>query len=306
MSFNRSVPVDAVLPHVRYRDLAQAIAWLERAFGFVEHYRYGDPLSGAQLSLGKGCIMVKQADAREISPRQLGYGTQSLTIFVDDVETHYERAKAAGATILEEPHETVYGEFQYAAEDIEGHHWLFSRHARDLDPVQWGAAVSQQVAEPPRVSPMLSVRRGSAAVDFYIAALGAEVLFRLDDDGAVVAELAVGESRFWVADESPEHKNFSPETLNGSTVRMVLVVADPDAAFQRALNAGATTIRPVQDEPYGWRIGRLVDPYGHHWEIGKPLQRMDKEHALTNAPSPSPLSPSCWCWQAPPAWLATI
>ena len=122
------------------------------------------------------------------------------------------------------------------------------------------------------VAPMLSVRGGKAAVDFYLAAFGAEVVFKIEaPDGAVVAELAVGQSHFWVADESPEHKNFSPETLGGGTVRMVMVVPDPDASYQRALEAGATVVNPVADQDYGWRVGRLVDPFGHHWEIGKPL-----------------------------------
>ncbi len=273
MNFNRSVPASTVLPHVRYRDLARAIAWLERAFGFAEHYRHGDPLSGAQLSLGKAFLMVKQAGAESQSPRQLGFGTQSLTVFVDDVEAHYEHAKAAGAVIREEPHETVYGEFQYAAEDIEGHHWLFSRHAKDLDPAQWGATVSRQAMEPARIAPMLSVRRGKAALDFYKAAFGARVLSYIESpDGEIVAELGVEEARFWIADESPENKNFSPETLGGGTVRMVLVVGDPDAVFQRALEAGGGAVWPVEDQHYGWRVGRLVDPFGHHWEIGKPLR----------------------------------
>ena len=122
------------------------------------------------------------------------------------------------------------------------------------------------------LAPMLSVRNGARAVDFYVAALGARVLFRLDaPDGAVVAQLAVGASQFWVADESPEHKNFSPETLGGSTARMILVVDDPDAAFNNAISAGASVVRPVTNEPYEWRIGRVLDPFGHHWEIGKPL-----------------------------------
>jgi uncharacterized glyoxalase superfamily protein PhnB len=136
---NRSVPVDTVLPHVMYQDLPAAIAWLGKAFGFVEHYHYGEPMSGAQMYLGRAFVMVKQA--RQASPSELGYGTQSLTVFVEDVEAHFARAKAAGATILEEPHETVYGEFQYAAEDGDGHHWLFSRHARDLSPADWGAVI---------------------------------------------------------------------------------------------------------------------------------------------------------------------
>jgi PhnB protein len=122
------------------------------------------------------------------------------------------------------------------------------------------------------ISPMLSVRGGAKAVEFYKAAFGAGELFRIEaPDGAVVAHLSVGESDFWVADESPEHKNFSPESLGGATVRMVMVVADPDAAFARVVNAGATVVWPVADQGYGWRVGRVVDPFGHHWEIGKPL-----------------------------------
>jgi PhnB protein len=122
------------------------------------------------------------------------------------------------------------------------------------------------------IAPMLSVRNGAKAVDFYKAAFGAGELFRLDaEDGSVVAQLSVGDAEFWVADESPEHKNFSPESLGGATVRMVMVVANPDAAFARAVKAGATVVQPVEDQPYGWRVGRIVDPFGHHWEIGKPL-----------------------------------
>jgi PhnB protein len=122
------------------------------------------------------------------------------------------------------------------------------------------------------IAPMLSVRNGAKAVAFYKAAFGAGELFRLDaEDGSVVAQLSVGEAEFWVADESPENKNFSPESLGGGTVRMVMVVADPDAAFARAVKAGATVIWPVEDQPYGWRVGRVFDPFGHHWEIGKPL-----------------------------------
>jgi PhnB protein len=121
------------------------------------------------------------------------------------------------------------------------------------------------------IAPMLSVRKGARAIEFYKAAFGAGELFRIDDEsGAVVARLSVGEAEFWVADESPEHLNFSPESLGGGTVRMVMVVEDPDAAFERAVTAGATVVWPVSNQ-YGWRLGRIVDPFGHHWEIGMPL-----------------------------------
>jgi PhnB protein len=120
------------------------------------------------------------------------------------------------------------------------------------------------------LAPFLSVRDGAKAVDFYKAALGATELFRIDE-GGVVARLAVGDSEFWVSDESPEHGNFSPQTLNGSTSRMVVVVDDPDAVFARAIAAGGKVVSPVEDQRYKWRVGRFADPFGHHWEIGKPL-----------------------------------
>jgi PhnB protein len=119
---------------------------------------------------------------------------------------------------------------------------------------------------------MLSVRRGAQAVEFYKAAFGADVLFRIENDaGDVVAQLSVAGAEFWLADESPDHFNFSPESLGGVSARMVMVVEDPDAAFERAVAAGARVVWPVSDKPYGWRVGRVVDPFGHHWEIGKPL-----------------------------------
>lgn len=145
MIANRSLPTDTVLPHVTYQDLDEAIAWLTRTFGFTEHYRYGDPISGAQMYLGKVFIMIERARDRRASPAQLGCGTQSLTVFVEDIEAHFERAKSAGATIVEDLHETVYGELQYGVEDLDGHHWLFSRHSRDLSPDEWGATISKSL-----------------------------------------------------------------------------------------------------------------------------------------------------------------
>jgi PhnB protein len=124
-----------------------------------------------------------------------------------------------------------------------------------------------------RILAQLSVRRGRAAVEFDKAAFGAVEDYRVggtDAHEAVVAQLSVGDASFWVADESPPHANFSPETVGGATVRMLLIVDDPQAAVQRAVAAGATEIYPVAEE-HGWRLGRVKDPFGHHWEIGKPL-----------------------------------
>ena len=123
------------------------------------------------------------------------------------------------------------------------------------------------------IAPWLSVRKSAQAVEFYKAAFGATEVFRLEDDGGgVVARLSVRGAEFWVSDESPEHLNFSPETLGGGTVRMVMIVSDPDAAFDRAVRAGARVVVEVRNE-YGWRLGRVVDPYGHPWEIGRPVEQ---------------------------------
>ena len=141
---NRSVPADVILPHITYQNVNDALIWLTKAFGFTEHYRYGESrgrIEGAQMHLGDAWIMLNHARPGRASPAQVGHQTQSLTVFVEDVDAHFERAKSAGAKIVEELHETEYGERQYGAEDIEGHHWLFSRHARDVSPDEWGATI---------------------------------------------------------------------------------------------------------------------------------------------------------------------
>jgi PhnB protein len=124
-----------------------------------------------------------------------------------------------------------------------------------------------------KIAPQLSVRRGREAVEFYKAAFGAVERHRVggtDDHPDVVAELVVGDTTFWVSDESPEHANYSPETLGGGSVRLLLVADDPDAAIARAVAAGGREVYPAA-EAHGWRLGRVEDPFGHHWEIGRPL-----------------------------------
>jgi PhnB protein len=121
------------------------------------------------------------------------------------------------------------------------------------------------------LAPFLSVRGGKQAVDFYARAFGTVEQFRIESPtGDVVARLSIGGAEFWVSDESPAHGNFSPQTLHGSTVRMVLTVEDPAAVFDRAVAAGATSIHPITEQ-HGYLMGRLADPFGHHWEIVRPL-----------------------------------
>lgn len=120
------------------------------------------------------------------------------------------------------------------------------------------------------ITPWLCVRGGARAVGFYKSAFGAIEVFRMGDESSTVARLSIDGAEFWLSDESPEHFNFSPEALGGITTRIILVVADPDAVFTRAIKAGAKEVYPVIEE-HEWRIGRVVDPFGQHWEIGRPL-----------------------------------
>ena len=119
----------------------------------------------------------------------------------------------------------------------------------------------------PSIAPWLSVRGGAEALDFYRAAFGAVELHRVENEaGEIVARLSIGGADFWVSDDPRS----SPEALGGGSVRMILTVQDPDSVFQQAVTAGATVVAAVY-EGHGWRVGRVADPFGHHWEIGRPL-----------------------------------
>ena len=121
------------------------------------------------------------------------------------------------------------------------------------------------------IAPWLSVRKGARAVEFYKSAFGASETYRVENPaGEVVSRLSVEGAEFWLSDESPQHDNFSPESLGGGTVKMLLTVPDPDVMFARVVGAGARVVHPVHEE-HGWRVGRIVDPFGHHWEIGRPI-----------------------------------
>jgi PhnB protein len=124
---------------------------------------------------------------------------------------------------------------------------------------------------PTTIAPWLSVRNGEKAVAFYKSAFGAIETYRMEaPDGGLVVKLSVDGAEFWLSGESSDDSNLSPESSKEGSVRMILTVTNPDALFIQALEAGASQVFPVGEE-YGWRLGRLVDPFGYHWEIGRPL-----------------------------------
>jgi PhnB protein len=122
-----------------------------------------------------------------------------------------------------------------------------------------------------RVTATLSVKDWPRAIEFYKSAFDAKETYHVPGGG--VGRLSVAGAEFWVAEESQEHLNFSPESLGGCSVRMLLIVADPKHVCEQAVAAGAKEIVPVTDR-HGWRLGRILDPFGHHWEIGRPIERV--------------------------------
>lgn len=120
------------------------------------------------------------------------------------------------------------------------------------------------------IQPELWVESPREAVAFYEAAFGAAVMHLVGEGDEIVAQLGVGDAAFWVAPPSSEMKRLSPPAVGGATGRTLLVVDDPDAILRQAVAAGAMETSSVQDE-HGWRVGRIVDPFGHEWEVGKPV-----------------------------------
>jgi PhnB protein len=122
------------------------------------------------------------------------------------------------------------------------------------------------------LTPMLTVKGAVPAIEFYGRAFGAsEAARHVAPTGQIVAEMNLDGQRFYVVDENPQAFNKSPALLGGTSVRLSLIVDDPDAVAKRALAAGAREVFPIADQPYGMRQGRVEDPFGHHWLIGKPL-----------------------------------
>ena len=120
------------------------------------------------------------------------------------------------------------------------------------------------------IQPELWIDRAAEAVAFYEAAFGARVLHQAGEGDDIVAQLAVGDAAFWVSPGGSDGPRFSPGAIGGTTGRTLLVADDPDAMFAQAVAAGATAASEMADE-HGWRLGRIFDPFGHEWEIGKPL-----------------------------------
>ena len=137
MPANPPANMPRITPYLYYEDVAQALAWLTQAFGFRERLRLPGPDGGighAEVELEDGVIMLGRPGPDYRNPKRLGGVTQNIYVYVEDVDKHFERARRAGAEILQEPADQFYGDRRYGAVDPEGHQWYFAQHVRDVAP----------------------------------------------------------------------------------------------------------------------------------------------------------------------------
>ena len=146
MPLNPPENTPRITPYLLYENVSGAIDWLTSAFGFVERMRVpglDGKTAHAEMRLADGVIMMGCPGPEYQNPKRLGHVTQNLYVYVDDVDAHFERARKAGAKILEEPKDQFYGDRRYGAVDPEGHHWYFAQHVRDVSPQEMKASAQQ-------------------------------------------------------------------------------------------------------------------------------------------------------------------
>jgi uncharacterized glyoxalase superfamily protein PhnB len=262
---NRTMPPCTVIPELVYDDVLEAIDWLCDKFGLAERWRAGD--HRAQLSIGRCTVAITEPRTSKALP-----GHVSLVVRVPDAAAHCERARERGARIVDEPRDFPYGERQYTAEDLGGHHWTFSQSIADVAPEEWGGTSGPALDEGrpggAAVSVMLIVPGADVAVRWYKDALGARELWDLGG----VAGLQIAGAPFFLHEVNPANPaETSPDRAGVTSVRIEVFVEDPDAFVARAIDAGATAGSPVVDHEVPWgthRQGGFRDPFGHNWSVG--------------------------------------
>ncbi len=266
------MPPCTIIPELVYDDVTEARRWLCEVFGLVERWHAGD--HRAQLSFGDGTIAITEPRTSKALA-----GRVSLVIRVDDADAHCRHARERGATIVAEPSDHPYGERQYTAEDLGGHRWCFSQSIVDVAPEDWGGTsgpalqtAAQGTGAAPadaRISVMLIVPDGDAAVTWYREALGAEVLWDLGG----VAGLEVGGAPFFLHEANPDQPGRGQPRPRRPDERAHRGLRRRSRRVHRARGGrgGAARRSPVTAHELPWgthRQGGFDDPFGHRWSVG--------------------------------------
>lgn len=286
MPRNRSIPASPLIPELAYADVTAAARWLCDVFGFTERLRIAD--HRIQLELGTGAMVVTQLRG-ELSPAHASThaSTHAIMMRVPNADAHYAHAKARGANVGAAPVTYAYGERQYSAVDIGGHHWKFSESVADVDPASWGGELLVDTSRAPvrigTVVPYLRCDNAAQAIAFYVAVFGAEEVARLVEPGGRIAHAelrlgAAGDASLMLSDEYPEYGLLGPRARGGNPVALQLYVDDVVATLARAVAAGATIVRPAALDPFGDKTAKLLDVCGHEWMVGT---RVDNTSADT-------------------------
>jgi PhnB protein len=283
-----SQPSHRVIPYLCCRNAAAAIDFYREAFGAVEITRLQEPggrIGHAEISIFNTPIMLadEYPELNILGPESLGGTGVMIHLEVDDVDAFAQRAVAAGARVIRPVEDQFYGDRSGKLADPFGHQWMVSTHKEDVSNEEMKRrfdSLMQEQAEAPvepipkgfhTVTPYLQVKGAARLLEFVKQAFNAEQELRVDlPDGTVMhAEIRIGDSPVEMADANDQYK----ETLGA----MHLYVEDADAVYQRALAAGATSLHPPADQPYGDREASVRDPLGNHWYIA--THKLGRGHA---------------------------
>jgi PhnB protein len=280
-----------ITPYLSVKGAAAAIEFYEKAFGATEVFRIMQPdgrVGHAEVNIG-GAKFFLADEFPEIgfrSPESLGGSPINIHLDVADVDDAARRAVAAGATVVRPVADQFYGDRSGQFRDPFGYTWTLSTRKEEVSPDEMrrrAAALAQSDQREPAaesmktvkfiregfhtVTPYLIIANAAQWIDFVKQAFGAEERFRAKRPGAEAiimhAEVRIGDSMIELADANPEFPAM-PCTL---TIR----VSDPDAVYNRAIAAGADSVEPVRDQPYGTRAGTVRDASGNNLHIFNPL-----------------------------------
>jgi PhnB protein len=278
---NRVTPVPegyhTVAPYLIVNGAAEAIEFYKRAFGAREVTRLPMPdgrLGHAEIQIADARIMLSDEfpDYAALSPQTSGGSPVDIHLYVDDADAWANRATAAGAKVLVPVADQDYGERHGRLEDPFGHRWGIST------PLKKDRA--REIRERfHTATPYLVVEDGAKAIEFYKQAFAATELMRLaDPDGRIAhSEIMIGDSPIMLSGEAPDYGRLSPKSFSANPVKIHLYVDDVDSLVARATAAGATVLRPIQDQFYGDRSGQLQDPFGHVWITSTHIEDLTAE-----------------------------